>query len=106
VPLTKWAVIGPEYGTVIPVCDGTGPLEYGCDYVEVEAETKRAALVLGVRLLRRQPYLQNYSDENPFTGVRVEPLCPDCNDDGPCLRCEMENMKDSGCVASFMAGLD
>lgn len=73
--MKRYVVIGPEYGTVEPILDdGTGPMEYGCDVVEVEAETRRAALVLGVRLLRRLPrgYLDRFPDENPFTGVRVE----------------------------------
>jgi hypothetical protein len=71
----RWLVIGPEYGTTINIGldDGTGPMEYGCDVVEVEADTKCDAKVLGVALLRRQPYLQRYAEENPFTGVRVMP---------------------------------
>lgn len=71
--MTRYLVIGPEYGTVIPVTDeGQGPTEYGCDVVEVEAASPREAKVLGVRLLRRLPYLRDDSSANPFAGVHVE----------------------------------
>lgn len=67
-----WLVIGPEYGEVVPVLDyGEGPLEYQCDVVEVEADTKREARILGIKLLRQEKYLQNYPDENPFAGLEV-----------------------------------
>jgi hypothetical protein len=72
----KWTVVGPEYGVVIPITDeGQGPLEYGCDVVEVEADTKADARVLGVHELRKIPrgYIDRYSDENPFAGLRVFP---------------------------------
>lgn len=49
-----WAVISPEYGVVVPVLGfGLGPTEYGCDYVEVEASSRREAIVKGVREMRR-----------------------------------------------------
>jgi len=86
-----WIIVGPEYGTVVPVTDeGQGPMEYGCDVVEIEAETRRDALVLGVRLLRSQPYLQNYPDENPFTDVKVERVleCPHDKPVGSLFWCE------------------
>ena len=91
-----WVVIGPEYGEVVPVTDeGQGPIEYTCDVVEVGAETRRDALVLGVRLLRDQPYLQGDPDENPFTGVKVEQVsaCPHgvlTNGSFRCQRCYAE----------------
>lgn len=73
--MRRWLVVGPEYGTKIDIGldDGTGPLEYGCDVVVIEAETAEDARILGVKALRAQPYLQRYSDENPFAGVRVSP---------------------------------
>ena len=73
---TKWMIVGPEYGVVEPILDdGTGPMEYGCDVVEVEANSKADARILGVRLLRqlRRGYLDRYKDENPFAGLRVFP---------------------------------
>lgn len=76
--LKRWMVVGPEYSVVIPVLDtGEGPLEYECDVVEVEAETKRDAIALAIRLFRthrirhERTWLQRYPDENPFVGLRV-----------------------------------
>lgn len=76
--LLPWLVCSPEYGVVVPVLDdGTGPTEYGCDAVHVEAESRQDALMLGVALLKQQGarYLDNA--ENPYAGVRVESqMCP------------------------------
>jgi hypothetical protein len=70
--MTTYIVVGPEYGRIIPVLDdGSGPLEYERDVVTVCAQTAREAKVLGVQLLRKQYYLQHYTDENPFKGVKV-----------------------------------
>ena len=75
--MPKWWVITPEYGTVVPVLDdGTGPEEFGCDVVEVEAPTRREALVLGLRELKKvtKGWINWYRDDtsNPFTGLRAE----------------------------------
>ncbi len=73
--LKPWLVCSPEYGEVIPITDeGQGPMEYGCDVVHVLAETRRDALLMGVLLFRQQGarYLDRYSDENPYAGVKVE----------------------------------
>ena len=52
--MERWYVVTPEYGTVIPVLDdGTGPMEYGADVIEIEAETKRDAIALGVKEMLR-----------------------------------------------------
>ena len=72
--LKRWYVITPEYGTVVPVLDwGQGPIEYNCDVIEIQARTKRDALLLGVKEMRRLQY-EWFDDpsENPYTGVRVE----------------------------------
>ncbi len=73
--LKPWYVVSPEYGTVIPICDdGTGPLEYEADCVRVDAETKRDALLLGVKLMRADPTCAWVRDaENPYAGMTVEP---------------------------------
>ena len=76
--LHHYAVITPEYGEVVPILDdGTGPMEYGCDCVEVLARNKRDALLLGVKYMRSRPREYKwfkYDDENPFAGVKVECL--------------------------------
>ena len=76
--LLPWMVCSPEYGEVVPVLDdGTGPMEYGCDVVHVEAETKQDALYLGVLLLKRQGARYFNHAENPYAGVKVESqICP------------------------------
>jgi hypothetical protein len=71
----------------VPVLDyGTGPTEYGCDVIEITAETKRDAIALGVREMLRAPYgdfARNGSrfkwcrdarndGYNPYAGVRAE----------------------------------
>lgn len=70
--LKPWMVCSPEYGEIIPICDGHGPMEYGCDVVFVEAETKRDALLLGVMLFRKQGANYLADAENPYAGVKVE----------------------------------
>lgn len=72
--LKPWYVISPEYGTVIPIMDdGTGPMEYNCDVVEVEAETQRDALLLGVKIMRGDASCHWHDDaECPYAGMKVE----------------------------------
>ena len=79
--VSRWLVVSPEYGEVIPICDGQGPLEYGCDVVEIEADTKADARVLGVKEFRRigAGYLADV--ENPFAGIKVEPYEPEPYDE-------------------------
>lgn len=79
--MKRWYVITPEYGQVVPVLDdGTGPMEYGADVVEVEAETKRDAIAFGVRLMLRGRWRefkwcrdQRLSGLSPYAGVKAEP---------------------------------
>lgn len=75
--MAKYDVVSREYGTVDVLFDGTGPMEYGADYVEVEADSPKEAKVKAVREFRRtsrygHPHL-NYceTDENPFTGLKA-----------------------------------
>lgn len=76
--LLPWLVVSPEYGQVISVLDdGTGPTEYGSDYVFVEAETEQDALMLGVMLFKQQGAKYLDHAESPYAGVKVESMvCP------------------------------
>ena len=79
--MRRWYVVTPEYGQVIPILDdGTGPLEYGADVVEVEASTRRDAIAFGVRMMLRGHYRefkwchdQRDSGLSPYAGVMAEP---------------------------------
>lgn len=76
--LKPWWVVTPEYGERMPVCDdGSGPVEYGRDSIEVEAPTRRAAIIAGVKAMRansgRYRYYRGHCEGNPFAGVRAEP---------------------------------
>lgn len=71
--LKPWVVVTPEYGTVIPIVDGQGPMEYGCDLVYVEAETRRDALHLGVKLMKQRGDDWFDNCENPYAGIKVLP---------------------------------
>jgi len=68
-------VISPEYSS------GGGayePPEWGCDCVEVEARTKREAVILGVRKILREQGRGSWAETNrsdgqsPFTGYRAD----------------------------------
>lgn len=87
--LRRWLVLTPEYGEVIPITDeGQGPTEYQRDGIEVEAETKRDAILMGVCLMRDKPrdyHWFRHADGNPFVGVTAEvvpPMCPACEGTG------------------------
>lgn len=72
--LKAWFVVTPEYGEVVPILDyGQGPMEYGADVIEVEAATKRDAIIAGVALMRSRPgqfhYFRDHCEGNPFAGV-------------------------------------
>ena len=78
-----WYVVTPEYGTVIPITDeGQGPMEYGCDVIEIEAEKRRDAIALGVREMLRLPSFRWCADArsdgvSPYTGVKAWPKLPE-----------------------------
>ncbi len=97
--LKPWYVVSPEYGTVMPILDdGTGPMEYGCDVVRVEAETRRDALAFGVRLMLADSscrWVQDCRSDwmSPYAGMKVESaLCPHENTtwDETCEACIQE----------------
>ena len=79
--MKRYYIITPEYGEVVPILDyGQGPVEYNCDVVEVEAENKRDAIVLGVKYMREhssQFHWFRHADGNPFAGVRTEEVAED-----------------------------
>lgn len=73
VPVKRFAVITPAYEKH-PGGMGVGPPEYGCDYIEVDAENRRAAKILAVRLWRRgdwRLYVNKFDDQCPFSGLEV-----------------------------------
>ena len=74
--MNRYYVISPEWGEVLPVRYGQGPMEYGRDVVEVEAENRADARVLGLKLLRQRPlyhHWRGYNSDNYFAGLKVEP---------------------------------
>ena len=90
--MRKWIVVTPEYGVLIPITDeGYGPTEWGCDVIEIEAEYKRDAIVLGVQLMlhggkgghgegeRYRYCLDQRSDHaSPYTGVKAYLSSEEC----------------------------
>lgn len=107
--MKRWLVITPEYGEVVPILDyGQGPLEYHSDVIEIEAETRRDALVLGVNLMRRNSceyHWFRHCDGNPFVGVKAEVVpemcqacegtgCTGAHPDEPCSACNGTGVKD------------
>ena len=109
--MNRWWVVSPEYGTVVPVCDdGTGPMEYGCDAVEVEADTKRDALLLGVQeLLKRDdswPSVNRQDGQPPWAGMRVEPSPPcDCCGEYEACSCKWTGQDPPYVCTAHTAGL-
>lgn len=46
--VSDWEVYSEQYGTRLAILDdGTGPMEYGCDWVSVEAPDWRTAMKIG-----------------------------------------------------------
>ena len=85
--MKRWLVVTPEYGEVIPITDeGQGPTEYQSDVIEVEAETRRDAILIGVQLMRASPsdyhWFRDNCYGNPFVGVTAEEV------QVPCRACE------------------
>jgi hypothetical protein len=76
----RWWVVSPEYMTYGGWADPPEAPEYGCDAIEVAAETKRDALILGVReLLKDQdsyPGTNRQDGRPPWADMRVEPSPP------------------------------
>ena len=79
--MTRYYVISPEFSI--------DRVEYGHDVIEVEARTKREARVLAVRQMRVDARLGEKNwidyigwDTNPFTGLVVEPIYEEVNENG------------------------
>lgn len=70
-----WSVTTPMYMTYGSMWDDEPP-EYGCDWICVEANTKREAKLIAVREWRKQNthWMQDCRSDNasPFTGLKVE----------------------------------
>lgn len=84
-PMRRWLVVTPVFSYMEVVCDGAGPMLDTCDVIEVEAETARDAVALGVKAMiadrRHYSYCrdQRWDGASPYTGVRAEPKEPEGN---------------------------
>ena len=76
-----YQVVSVEEAEVVHLLDdGSGPLDYGCDFTYAYARTATRAKVLALRVFRRQfggkfP-TRNYlsRDVNPFVGMEAFPV--------------------------------
>lgn len=73
--MRRWYVVTPPVGYVDVIVDGQGPwMEEAADVIEIEAQTARDAVALGVReMLKRWDYHycrdQRSDGASPYTGV-------------------------------------
>ena len=91
--LNRYYVTTPEYEVMDPVVDGQGPVEIVCDVIEIEAETARDAVSLGVAVMLRRwdgrgdRYRwcrdQRFSGLSPYAGVRAHAV-PDAGYEAFC----------------------
>ena len=58
--LRHYYVVSPEYGVMDVIVDGQGPMEYGCEVIEVDARTKREAIIKGVAIARKNTRYDSY----------------------------------------------
>lgn len=77
--MTRYYVVSPEYETYHGGgYDPPEPPEWGCDFVEIEADSKRDALILGVREIMRTQKRHSWAHDNqldgkpPWAGYKVE----------------------------------
>lgn len=94
VELTVWAVVTPPVPYKEWVCPEGGPTYDECDVIYVEAESKRDAVALGVKLMLSDysyRYCRNQRDEGlcPYDGVYAEGVPADC---GPHRVAEMREV--------------
>lgn len=78
--MPRWLVISPTFTYIEDVLGyGQGPAHDVADTIEIEAETKRDALLLGVKAMRadctRYTYHHTEYDRCPFTGMTVIERC-------------------------------
>ena len=71
--MRHWFVISPVWEETEPVLwDGSGPTVELCDAVSVAAETRREAIIAGVKLMPDWPTVARRDlFTNPFVGVRA-----------------------------------
>lgn len=74
--MKRWYVVTPEFTEMVTgwnLPEGGYP-ETGCEVIEVEAPTKRAAKVAAVRQCRAKPHSGCWFrdvDGNPYVGLKV-----------------------------------
>lgn len=93
-----------HFAVMSPVYESGGysePPETTCDYVVVDAPTKKAAVVAGLREMRKHPSMEWHRDNwpgSPFRGLKAIEICPheipldeaqigwcqECGGPGPC----------------------
>ena len=88
--MSKYYVFTPEY-TTYKIMTALDPPECGCDVVDVEATTKRKALILGLKALEqiRSEWIRDERGDgrNPFSKLKVQKACecdPPGNDENNC----------------------
>lgn len=91
--MKRWYVVTPEYGTKINIGldDGTGPMEYSADVIEIEAETRRDAVTLGVKEMLRVGRRGDFKwcldarrdGVSPYAGVKAYPVEDEVGADTP-----------------------
>ena len=75
-------MVSPEHETHFGCADPPEPPEYGCDVVEIEADSKRDAVILGVSMLLKDH--KSWASMNrqdglpPWAGYKVEEVPTDC----------------------------
>lgn len=79
--MRRWNVVTPETAYTEIIVDGQGPTEWYSEVIEVEAETARDAIKLGVVLMLKDEFCQyckeqRLNDGSPYTGVRAEEVIP------------------------------
>lgn len=71
-PLETWTVVTPDYEIRVGWDE---PPEQWNDGIEVEASSRRDAMLLAVKLMRQEPlryrYFKKYDDQCPFSGLKV-----------------------------------
>ncbi len=71
----KYIVVTPEYSTVIPILDdGSGPIEYGRDVWEGEADNMKEAKIKAIKSIEFRRWVKEARSDNrnPFSGLRAE----------------------------------
>ena len=75
--MRPYYVVSPEYESYRGSSDPPEPPEYGCDVVEVEADTRHGAVTAGVKKImatQNRSYAETSRSDgaNPFVGYRAE----------------------------------